>query len=602
MTAGSRPEDGGSRQAGAQLAEPEEPAAASPPAPRDLLRSPALQGGLAFLFYLAALMTTPFRPIIEHPAYAQLDQKIMDPNLFVWGLGWWPYAIGHGLNPLYSHEIGSLAGQSLAWMTTVPPLALLAAPLTLAAGPVVSFNLLTALALPVSGWAAFVLCRRLTGRFWPALVGGAAFGFSAYEMNHAAAGQLNLAYSLLLPLLAYLVVIWRDGSISTRTFVIVAGLALTLQFYLMMEVFADLTAIVAVSLLVGLAVAGRDGRPEILRLAKTIGLAYVIAIVLAAPQAVYALVTKTPNLRHPVVLDVASLVIPHPDRTFGIAWLTHLAAGPSLGSSACYLSVPLLLLAVLLAATRWSSRIVRFLSCMLVFSIVAALGSALRVDGTEVAGLPWSGLWRLPILRNADPSRLMVFAYLVLAVATALYLAGPARRAPWVLARWSLAVLVVVCIGLDTLPIQINPHTTVPKFISSGAYHRQLSPGEIVVVVSQIGNAGMLWQAHSDFYMRLAGGYINAGLAHRTDLPPSVQDLSSATPSRVAKFERFVRTGHVGAILLDAFHEPKWVGIFWRVGLKGHRIGNVIVYKTNGCQSCHPVDWAQLGKQAPAAT
>ena len=55
----------------------------------------------------------------------------MDPNFYVWCLRWWPYAVVHGLNPLYTHQIAAPAGHSLAWVTTVPPLALLAAPLTL---------------------------------------------------------------------------------------------------------------------------------------------------------------------------------------------------------------------------------------------------------------------------------------------------------------------------------------------------------------------------------------------------------------------------------------------------------------------------------------
>ncbi len=63
---------------------------------------------------------------------------------------------------------------------------------------------MTAIGLPVSAWAAFVLCRRLTGKFWPSIVGGAVYGFSAFEMGHNFAGQINLTYSLLLPLLAYL--------------------------------------------------------------------------------------------------------------------------------------------------------------------------------------------------------------------------------------------------------------------------------------------------------------------------------------------------------------------------------------------------------------
>jgi hypothetical protein len=602
MTAIGDPEDGRPGKAGAQLAEPPGQSTASPAAPRNLLRSPVLQGVLAFLIYLAAFLETPFRPILLHASQAVMDQKSMDPNFYVWGLRWWPYAIEHGLNPFYTHQIAAPAGHSLVWVTTAPPVTLLAVPLTLIAGPVTALNLLTALSLPVSAWAAFVLCRRLTGKFWPALAGGAVFGFSAYEVNHAAAGQLNLVYSLLLPILGYLIVVWRDRGIRTRTFVILAGLVMALQFYVMMEVFADLTAILAVALLVGIALAGRDGRPEILRLARAIGLAYVIAVLLAVPDIAYALTVKPPRPAPLTEMDLASLVVPRPERTFGITWLAHAAAGPAHVSNACYVGVPLLLLVVLLAVTRWSSTMVRFLTCMLAIIIVAAIGPVLYLEGSRTWTVPWARLFHLPLVRNAYPLRLMLFAYLVLAVATAVYLAAPARRVPWAWARWSLAVLVVASVGLDTLPIKDTRYTSVPKFISNGDYRRQLSPGEIVVVVSEVGNAGMLWQAQSDFYMRIAGGYINAGLARRTDLPLSVQDLSSATPDGVAKFEQFVRTGHVGAILLDAGHEPKWVGIFWRMGLKGHRIGNVIVYKTNGCRSCRAVDWAQLGKQAPAAT
>jgi hypothetical protein len=600
MTAVSHPEDGLPGQAGAQLAEPPQPQAASPAAPRDILRSPALQGGIAFLIYLIVWAATAYRPLLLHAGQAVLDQKSMDPNFYVWGLRWWPYAIGHALNPLYPHQIEAPAGHSLAWVTTAPPVVLLVVPLTLIAGPLVTFNLLTIVALPLSAWAAFVLCRRLTGQFWPALVGGAVFGFSAYEVNHGSAGQLNLIYCLLLPILAYLVIVWRDGAISTRTFVILAALAMAVQFYLMMEIFADLTGILVVALLVGFALAGPAGRPEVARLAKFTGLAYAIAVVLAAPYVAYALTVKAPKPMRVTGMDLASLVIPRPQRTFGIAWLAHAAQSPDRVSAACYVGIPLLLLVVLLAVTRWSSKLVRFLTCMFAFIVLVSIGPVVYLEGRRTGEVPWARLFHLPLVRNAYPLRLMLFAYLVLAVATALYLAGPARRIPW--ARWSLAVLVIAFIALDSVPLKISPHTSVPKFISSGEYHRQLSRGEIVVVVSEVGNAGMLWQAQSDFYMRIAGGFINAGFSHNTDLPRSVQSLSGATPARVARFEQFIRTDDVGAILLDASHEPKWVGIFRRMGLHGSRIGDVIVYQTNGCQSCHAVTWRQLGKYTPTTT
>jgi hypothetical protein len=595
MTAISHPED---RPApvGAQLAAERRPAAAPAPPTRNWLGSPVLQGGLAFLIYLVAWAGTTYWPVVSHLSQTLLDQQSMDPNFYVWGLRWWPYAIAHGLNPLYSHEIGAPAGYSLAWVTTAPPVAVLAAPLTLIAGPVVAFNLLSAVALPLSAWAAFVLCRRLTGKFWASLVGGAVFGFSAYEMNHASAGQLNLTYSLLLPVIVYLVVLWRDERIGSRAFVVLTGLAMALQFYLFLETFADMTAILIVALVVGYAVVGRDFRPLVLRLARLTAVAYLLALVLAAPYLVDALLSKPPQPPRVTGMDLASLVIPRPQRTFGIGWLTNAAAAPHQVSAACYVGIPLLVLAILFAVTGWRSTLVRFLTCMLALVLVASIGPVVYLEGRRTAVVFWAKLFYLPLVRNAYPLRLMLFAYLILAVATALWLAGPAKRLPW--ARFGLGVLVIVFIALDTVSLKIRPHTTVPVFVRSGQYRRYLSPGETVVVVSDIGNAGMLWQAESGFYLRIAGGYINAGLSHRSDLPKPVQDLAKATPADVTAFEKFVRTGHVGAILLDGGHEPVWVGIFRRIGLVGHATGGVIVYPTDGCRDCRLLGKDQIGPQS----
>jgi hypothetical protein len=599
MTAISRPGDQRPGPAAAQLTGEDQPATTPAANTAVRLHSPVLQGLLALALYLLVWLPTSARPLIQHMSWAMLDQKSMDPNFYVWCLRWWPYAIGHGLNPLYSHQIGAPAGLSLAWVTTTPPVALLATPLTLIAGPVVMLNLLTAIGLPVSAWAAFVLCRRMTAKFWASLAGGAVFGFSAYEVNHAGAAQLNLEYSLLLPILAYLIVVWWQGSISSRLLVILAGLAMALQFYLFIETFAAMTAILVISLVIGFWLAEPASRATIVRLAKSIGLAYLIALALALPYLADVLATKPPKLMLVSGLDLASLVIPRPGTTtLGIAWLARAANGPVNSSAAGYIGIPLLLLALLLAATSWRSRLVRFVTCVLAFVIIAALGPALYLDGKQVARLPWAALWNLPILRNAWPSRLMVFAYLALAVATALWLAGPARRIQW--SRWPLAVLVIAFIALDVPAFKLAPRTNVPDFISSGQYRHQLTPGEIVVVVSDAGNAGMLWQAQSGFYMRIAGGFINAGLSHGTDLPRPVRRLVHATPARVAQFERYVKTGHVGAILLDASHEPRWAArIFPEAGLTGHTIGGVVVYPTHGCAACRLLSWAQLGRKRP---
>jgi hypothetical protein len=600
MTAVSHPDNGPVDQADAALAQPSGPGTESPAAAGWRVESPVRQGAIAFLIYLVIWVTTAFRPILIHITWMQLNQKSQDPNISLWSLRWWPYAIGHGLNPLYTHEILAPAGHSLAWVTTDPPLALLTAPLTLVASAIVSFNLLVAVAAPLAAWAAFLLCRRLTGKFWPALFGGAVFGFSAFEMYHSAWGQLNMAYCLLLPILGYIIVVWWQGSISTRAFVILAGVTMAIQFYLFLELFADMTAMLVISLLVGLVLAGRAAQPEIVRLGKFIGLAYVLAIVLASPDIAYTLGTKSPRPVPGTSTDLASLVIPQPSRTFGITWLAHAAArssGPgAMLTTASYVGIPLLVLVVSLAVTSWQSRLVRFLTCMVVIVIVASLGPVIYLNGQKTVTVPWSGLFDLPFVKNALPVRLMVFAFLFLAVVGALWLAGPAKRVQW--ARWPLAVLVIVFIALDAFPIKVKTHSEVPTFISAAQYRRQLSPGEIVLVVSNDGNAGMLWQAQSDYYMRISGGYINQGINHGSDLPRSVEVLEYPTPGHVADFEKFAKQDHVGALLVDVSNKPvpRWTAIFPILGLVGHKVGGVVVYPLHGCDACRTLSQTELAK------
>ncbi len=62
-------------------------------------------------------------------------------------------------------------------------------------------------------WAAFLLCRHLTGRFWPSLVGGYLFGFSSYELGHVL-GQPQLTAVFAVPLIALVVVRAARGRAS----------------------------------------------------------------------------------------------------------------------------------------------------------------------------------------------------------------------------------------------------------------------------------------------------------------------------------------------------------------------------------------------------
>jgi hypothetical protein len=508
------------------------------------LASPVLQGLLAVWLAVKAL------PLVINPGRAQVEQGGVDPNFYVWALRWWPYAIAHGLNPRHTTLVGAPAGASLAWTTSIPPLALLASPITAAAGPVVSYNLLMAVALPVSAWAAFVLCRRITGRFWAALAGGAVYGFSAYDTSHLDAGQLNLAVSLLLPLMAYLMVLRLEGRIGARMFTGLLALAMAIQFYLFVETFADMTVVLAIALVAGYVLVGRSGRSAMASLIRLTGLAYLLAIVAAAPDLWYMLGHVPPGFsRSPVAtsLDLASLVRPRPGHAFGLTWLAR--HGPKYWNWGIggYVGIPLLVLAAAQAAVTWSSKLTRFLTVTLVAVIGAAMGPQVLVDGHRVLRLPWQHLWFLPVVHSAFPARLMVFGYLALAVIMAIWLAGPSKvrsvRSVREM-RWLLALLAVVVIAANFPQLVLRGRPGLSAFVASGAYRHDLTAGSTIVVVStRTGNAGLLFEAETGFYTRLAGGYVNRAITH-SDLPPPVADLATGklTTREIQQFRSFIRT------------------------------------------------------------
>ena len=197
---------------------------------------PVLQGLIAFVIYLVVFILGFGQALITHLNQPSVGQVEVDPNFYIWAWRWWPYAVTHGLNPLYSLPDRGAGG--------VQPgvgdhLALGGPALCAGHGRVrarsLSFNLTLLLAPPASAWAAFVAARRLTGKFWAALPAGVVYGFNVYTLDHEVSGQPNLTVTLLLPLMVYLVLLWWDGTLRRTGYVIWMTLAIALEFYTFVE-------------------------------------------------------------------------------------------------------------------------------------------------------------------------------------------------------------------------------------------------------------------------------------------------------------------------------------------------------------------------------
>jgi hypothetical protein len=529
------------------------------------------QGLLALAIYLTVYLTVTVGPLLSHLAVPVVAQTYPDPNFYVWSWQWWPYALIHGLNPLYSAQIGAPAGYDLAWTTPTAAVAVLLSPVTELFGPIVSFNLALVLAAPASAWAAFLAARQLTGRFWAALAAGAVFGFSWYEVGQTQVGHPNLCVTAMLPLMVYLALLWRDGKLGSRSFVALLAVAMAAEFYIFDEAFFWMTVLWAALILIGLVLARPADRPQVVRLAKLATMAWAAALVAALPYLAYALRHAPETFARAQVphalLDLRTLVTP-------------------------WSGIVLLVIALALAVFAWKLRLTRLLVTGLVLVLALAVGPEL-VIGDQVRGtVPWAALWQLPFAVSSEPVRFLIFAYLLLALIVAAWLGLPARNKLLLAARWTVGLIAVAGIMVNASNISrgyvtmaghaagtSRPSYALPAFFTSGAYRHYLHPGETVVVVSDRGNAGMLFQACTNFYVRLSGGFINATFTAPNALPAPVAALQHPTPAREKQFLAYTRQANIRAVIVEDAWAAPWMNIFPRIGLHPTHVGGVTLYR-----------------------
>jgi hypothetical protein len=278
---------------------------------------------------------------------------------------------------------------------------------------------------------------------------------------------------------------------------------------------------------------------------------------------------------------------------FGVASLIKYSNHVGDGGIEDYVGIPLIVVLLALSVFWRQNRISRLLLIGFVFVIALAAGPNLVVTSVRhTYRLPWAGLWNLPIARSAEPSRFIVFAVLVLSIALALWLAAPAGSKPVRALRWGLGLLAVAAIITDTptsyqavnplppgyrAPATLHAANQLPAFITDGLYQRYLRQGEIVVILTQRGNGGMLFQAASGFFFRIAGGYINASLTPTNALPHPVTLLAHPSKAAIRLFDDYARSSGLGAIVVEQAWEEPWMNLS-KLGMRGASAGGVTIY------------------------
>ncbi|MEP7059600.1 MAG: hypothetical protein ABI828_02610 [Actinomycetota bacterium] len=472
------------------------------------LRRRGRQGAIAFLAYLAMSFVLYGAPVLRNYATMFAGKGAGDARIFLWGFAWWPHAISHGLSPVVTHAIFEPSGLNLAWATSIPGPALIFWPITRAFGPLVSMNLATMLAPALAGWAAYLVCRRVSGRFWPAVLGGYLFGFSSY-MTEQLTGHVNLFLIFPVPLAVYLVIRRVDGTLPVRRFVVGLGLLLVLQFSISTEVFATLTFFGAVAML-GAMAAVREHRAQVAAAAGWTVAAFAIAGVILIPLLTFVLKGAPAKPIRPVIsgsssVDVASLFVPRHSTLIG-GDTFHRYTARTLGTPAeqgAYLPLPLIAVLVAAAWTLRKDRMTRWALAFGVVALVCSLGTYLHVSAHTSFPMPWTPFAHVPILADALPSRFMLYAGLGFAVVATRWIDAAER--PW--RRLSVGAVAGIMLLPNIAATDVHTPLRVPTFFTGGDYRRYVPEDHTILYIHADKGGEMLAQIEAHFWFRLAQGH-----------------------------------------------------------------------------------------------
>ena len=434
-----------------------------------------------------------------------------DPPQTMWFFNWWRFSLAHALNPFVTDWVWAPLGINLAWTAFVPLPSLISIPLQVMVGEPATYNLILMLMPPLAAFSAFLLCHRVTGAFWPSVLGGYIFGFSSYMLAEVLA-HLNLVVVFPVPLIALLALKRLDGEISARRFAIKLATLLTVQFLCSVELFATVTMVGGLALLLAVALFVSDLRARLVGLIEPAMAGYAIAVAVLTPYLYYLLARGFPHstvwLPGTYSVDLLAFLVPTEIVVLGTARLATAIAytfQSGIYENGAYVGIAILVFIEVFRRRYWREPAGKFLTILFIVLVIAAMGPSLHVAGRPGIPMPWAIVGRLPLISIALPIRLMMYAFLVVAIMAAMWFASSSAR----------PVTKCVAAAVIVASIAPNPHASfwissldLPAFFTDRTYATELEPREVVLPLpwGQKGNS-MYWQSQSEMYFRMAGGY-----------------------------------------------------------------------------------------------
>ena len=349
-----------------------------------------------------------FSGLLAQPRTGYLSQGVQDQQAFEWYFGATAHNLATFSNPLFTDLQNYPTGVNLMANAAVLGLGVPLAPVTLLAGPQLTFLLVELLGLALTASAWFWLFRRWLPVHPLAAALGAGFaGFAPGLVSHAN-GHPNFVAQFLVPVLVDRVLRLVDGDHRVRDGVVL-GLLAAWQLFIGEE-----TLLLAA---IGTGVAGvvlvAQGRLDLRRLLPglAIGAAVCLAIVAIPLWWQFAGPQNYSSIWHPPSGNDLAQLWGRATRSIGADPWASAALSMNRTEENSFFGVPLLLAAAVVVVLLWRRPVVRALAAVVVVACWLSLGEEVVLNGrpTGIPG-PWALLENVPIVENVLPTRLALVA------------------------------------------------------------------------------------------------------------------------------------------------------------------------------------------------
>jgi hypothetical protein len=464
----------------------------------------------------------------QQPWQHVVARNVGDQAFFEWVLAYGPQLLRSGGDPFFATMLNVPLGVNLAANTSVTAYALLFAPLTVLAGPQVTFVTILTLNLAGGAFAWYLFLGRWVARHRAAAaLGGIFCGFAPGFAAHAE-GHLNWSAGWIAPVVLGALLRLRAPGRWLRHGAIL-GLLLGVCFTIAAEALFFTALAGGVFVVVwSLAPANRaEARAALATMLAGLAvtaavagalLAYPLHMHFAGPQTFHG----TGFDQHSYSEDLAAFFA-YSDRTLA-AWAgfgSDLAPNPTEQTS--FFGLPLMVLTVVSMVVLWRRADPGRRATLRALAVVGglfwllSLGPRLQVLGWESdIPLPYALLQHLPLFDAALPLRLALVLVGVIGVVLT-------RIADELLDRDTLplparpafaAGLALALVPLFPLPVPHRDRAPEPRFIAEGTWERYVPPGGVLSALPfalNVAADAQRWQAYTmargGRQFRMPGGY-----------------------------------------------------------------------------------------------